>query len=289
MKTHKFIRNKIRKKGISNCNINYSDRKVTNVGVEEEKDKVKKIETTKHRQFTIIVLASLILIFTAIASIHLLRDVLKSILLPDIAKEVFIDYTFTTPEGFNLPVNIQYVTNNGKLFAASNGISSVIIALIWVFLGRFVFKEIFTRSKEHISLKSIISFIKVSVLLLSVFVFAARVDSNRNFDEYKVNRVNSSYAESSKLSLIDKSSVIGYLKRADVNSDEQLITVYISPSIESNPHTKGNLIEYVATCITSNIEEIGLFFESLTISSGVILLAFTTYQDLYEKKYKESI
>lgn len=116
-------------------------------------------------------LALIVLSFFAIA---FFRGLIADIVLPDIAKKYVSFHELQTDDGIVIPATTQFITNNGKLFAFCNGVSSVFVAILFYCIGVNVYKCFFLRHMR-IDLSKTIRLLEVAVAILAIFTFTSKI------------------------------------------------------------------------------------------------------------------
>ena len=77
----------------------------------------------------IVLITGLIITILGIFFIKILTGVLADLILPDTLKKYYSTYTIEL-DGVKIPSRMEYLTNNGKLFAFCSSLSSIFVAII---------------------------------------------------------------------------------------------------------------------------------------------------------------
>lgn len=231
----------------------------------------------------IIIGIGVICIIISILLIPVFRNTIAGIALPDVSKRSYISYTVKTAEGQTVPVSVEYVTNNGKLFSFSHSLSSMMIAIVFFAIMKWIYKIVY-RKGIHVDLSKFISWMGILVLFLGIFTFTSKINPNNNIDKYKIDFEESGYLAPTDYLSGDSQKIIGYIKNADIQSENKLIAVYKAPKVESAPIEKENKKDEISMYLIKNIETINIWAETLTIILGVYIVVLNDYQKRIENK-----
>ena len=246
------------------------------------KRNVSRKNTDKKGRYIIIGIG-VICIIISILLIPVFRNTIAGIALPDVSKRSYIAYTVKTAEGQNVPVSVEYVTNNGKLFSFSHSLSSIMIAIVFFFIMKWIYKIVY-RKGIHVDLSKFISWMGILVLFLGIFTFTSKINPNNNIDKYKIDFEESGYLVPTDYLSGDSQKIIGYIKNADIQNNNKLIAVYKAPKVESAPIEKENKKDEISMYLIKNIETINIWAETLTIILGVYIVVLNDYQKRIEDK-----
>ena len=181
----------------------------------------------------VVLITGLITTISGMFFIKILTGVLANLILPDTLKEYYSTYTIES-NGVKIPFHMEYLTNNGKLFAFCSSISSIFVAII-IYIIINVFATKFYEKYDKNTVKSITKILQLIVLFLGIFTFTSKVNPNNNIEKYIIKLEHSSYSQKSDSFDGDKDNIIGYFKPLDLNEKNNLVAVYESPVLESAP------------------------------------------------------
>ena len=192
-------------------------------------------------------------------------------------------------ENIPIPAQIQYVQNNGKLYALCNAISSSCAALLFLFLGKKIYRKLFKKIRKDLT--KVITFMEVFVLILTVFSFTSQVNSNSNFDDMEIkNNETMDYNKSTNIEKENSNHVIGYIKKVDIDAGQKLITVFDAPVLVAtglkDKATKGTM-DKIKMYLVYNVDKVNSFSQALTIALGVLLFVLKDYQKLFVNSRKK--
>ncbi len=232
-----------------------------------------------------IMATGVLLIGMGVVAIIILRDLIANWVWPDINKKIYVAYSLYS-EGQRIPVTVNYLTNNGKLFAFCHSLSSVIIATLFLIMGKKVYAIEYAKGIQ-VDLTKLIKWIEISVLILTIFTFTSKVNSDNNIDKYVIKFNETNYSDPTNDISGDKGKIIGYIKKADLQDENELIGVYESPQIESAPTEADDKIGRINMFLIRNIGRINIYSETLTVILGVYMFVLKGYQKKYLENNKE--
>lgn len=250
--------------------------------MKEQSKKTKKHETKSR---IVILIIGLLLTIIGITCINALRTRIADLILPDTMKESYMVYD-TYSEGAKIPTRMQYLTNNGKLYSFCQTISSVIVAALFLVLGKKWGGKIFEKLPRD-SIKEVSRKVEILVLFLAIITFTTKVNQDKNIDKYTIKFDYSNYSEQSDSFAGDKERIIGYVKQKDIDNESDLIAVYESPERDSAPVEDKNILGKTAVFLIRNIDNICTYSEMLTIILGVYIFVVNDYHKRSEETAKQ--
>lgn len=243
-----------------------------------------KNKTTKKmdkKTLFIVLITGLIITILGIFFIKILTEVLADLILPDTLKKYYSIYTIES-DGVKIPIRMEYLTNNGKLFAFCSSLSSIFVAII-IYKIINVFATKFYEKYDKNTLKSITKILGLFVLFLGIFTFTSKVNPNYNIEKYIIKLESSSYSQKSDSFDGNRVNIIGYFKPLDLDEKNNLVAVYQAPSIETAPVIENNYVGHFFVYLIRNIHKINNYSEMLTIILGVYIFVLNKFQ----KEYKQ--
>lgn len=224
----------------------------------------------------IVLITGLIITILGVIFIKFLTEKLADLVLPDTIKKYYIDYNLKS-DGVSIPNRIEYLTNNGKLFAFCQSFSSIIVAtILYIIVNKFGMR--FYEKCDKNTVKNITKILGIIVLFLGVFTFTSKVNPNNNIEKYIIKFNPPDYSQKSDSTYGNKTNIIGYVNTLDFNSKDNLIAVYESPQLESAPVAKNDYIGYFFTNFIRNIDKINIYSEMITIILGLYIFVLNNFQ-----------
>lgn len=224
----------------------------------------------------IVLITGLIITILGVIFIKVLTEKLADLVLPDTMKKYYINYNLKSG-GVSIPSRTEYLTNNGKLFAFCQSVSSIIVAIIlYIIVNKFGMR--FYGKCDKNTVKNITKILGIIVLFLGVFTFTSKVNPNNNIEKYIIEFDHPGYSQKSDSTCGNKTNIIGYVNILDFNSKDNLIAVYESPQLESAPVEKNDYIGRFFTNFIRNINKINIYSEMTTIILGVYIFVLNNFQ-----------
>lgn len=240
-----------------------------------------KNKTTKEMdKKTLFILLSVGLIITIIGILFIgyLEEILADLTLPDTLKKYYSIYTLEA-NGVDVPCRMEYLTNNGKLFAFCHSLSSVFVAII-LYKSVNVFGKKIYKKCDNNTVRIITKRLGLIVLLLGVFTFTSKINRDNNFEKYVVELNPSDYSKKSELSDENRFEITGYFKAVDLEKENHLIAVYEAPAIESALEIveEKDYIGRFFVYLIKNIDKINEYSEMVTIILGIYIFVLNKFQ-----------
>lgn len=224
----------------------------------------------------IVLITGLIITILGVIFIKFLTEKLADLVLPDTIKKYYIDYNLKS-DGVSIPNRIEYLTNNGKLFAFCQSFSSIIVAtILYIIVNKFGMR--FYEKCDKNTVKNITKILGIIVLFLGVFTFTSKVNPNNNIEKYIIKFNPPDYSQKSDSTYGNKTNIIGYVNTLDFNSKDNLIAVYESPQLESAPVAENDYIGCFFTNFIRNIDKINIYSEMITIILGIYIFVLNNFQ-----------
>lgn len=229
----------------------------------------------------IILIIGLIITILGISLIKRLTVVLADLTLPDTLKKYYGMYIIEA-NGVNVPSRMEYLTDNGKLYAFCSSISSILVAIfLYIIINVFGIK--FYEKCEKNTVKNITKTLGLIILFLGIFTFASKVNPSNNIEKYIIKLDSPNYSQKSDSFDNNRCNIIGYLKTLDLDDRNNLVPVYEAPSLESAPVEKKDYIGRFFVYLIRNIDKINNYSEMVTIILGIYIFVLNKFQ----KEYKQ--
>lgn len=229
----------------------------------------------------IILIIGLIITILGISLIKRLTVVLADLTLPDTLKKYYGMYIIEA-NGVNVPSRMEYLTDNGKLYAFCSFISSILVAIfLYIIINVFGIK--FYEKCEKNTVKNITKTLGLIILFLGIFTFASKVNPSNNIEKYIIKLDSPNYSQKSDSFDNNRCNIIGYLKTLDLDDRNNLVPVYEAPSLESAPVEKKDYIGRFFVYLIRNIDKINNYSEMVTIILGIYIFVLNKFQ----KEYKQ--
>lgn len=224
----------------------------------------------------IILIIGLIITIVGILLIKILTGILADLTLPDTLKKYYGIYSVEA-NGVKIPNRMEYLTNNGKLFAFCRSLSSIFVAIIlYIIVNAFGIR--FYEKCEKNTVKKIIKILGLIVLFLGIFTFTSKVSPSNNIEKYIIKLDSTNYSQNSDSFDGNRCNIIGYFKALDLDDKNNLVPVYESPSLESAPVEKKDYIGHFFVYLTRNIDKINNYSEVVTIILGIYIFVLNKFQ-----------
>lgn len=224
----------------------------------------------------IVLITGLIITILGIFFIKILTGVLADLILPDTLKKYYSTYTIEL-DGVKVPSRMQYLTNNGKLFAFCSSISSIFVAIIIYIIINVFATKLYEKCDKN-TIKSITKILGLIVLFLGIFTFTSKVNPNNNIEKYIIKLEPSSYSQKSDSFNGDRDNIIGYFKPLDLDEKNNLVAVYESPVLESAPVLDKDYVGRFFVYLIRNIGKINNYSEMITIILGIYIFVLNKFQ-----------
>lgn len=229
------------------------------------------------RNTLLLVFIGVLVAIIGILLITFLREKIADWLLPEAMKKYYITYSLEA-DGVNIPSRMEYLTNNGKLFAFCQSVSSIIVVLLlYLVISKLGLKLYIKCDKK--SIQSITKKLELIVLVLAVFTFTSKVNPDANIKKYLNEQSYSSYSQQSSLSDDDRTKIIGYIKLLDLDTKESLIPVYEAPELESAPNIDDDYKGILVTNHIKNISKYNVVSEMTTIILGMYIYVLKGFKE----------
>jgi len=213
----------------------------------------------------IVLITGLIIIILGVIFIKVLTEKLADLVLPDTMKKNYTNYILES-DGVSIPIRIEYLTNNGKLFTFCQSFSSIIVAIIsYIIVNKFGMR--FYEKCDKNTVKNITKILGIIVLFLGVFTFTSKVNPNNNIEKYIIKFNHPGYSQKSDSTYGNKTNIIGYVNTLDFNSKDNLIAVYESPQFEPVPVSKN---DYIGCFFTNFITKIAISICTLFVLPAIL-------------------
>ncbi|WPJ90679.1 hypothetical protein R0V13_09440 [Facklamia hominis] len=229
----------------------------------------------------IVLITGLIITSLGVFFNKILTGVLADLVLPDTLKKYYSTYTIES-NGVNIPFRMEYLTNNGKLFAFCSSLSSIFVAII-IYIIINVFATKFYEKCDKGTVKSITKILGLIVLFLGIFTFTSKVNPNNNIEKYIIKLEPSSYSQRSDSFDGDKDNIIGYFKPLDLDEKNNLVAVYESPVLESAPVLEKDCVGRFFVYSIRNIDKINNYSEIITIILGIYIFVLNKFQKVHQQ------
>lgn len=224
----------------------------------------------------IVLITGLIITILGIFFIKILTGVLADLILPDTLKKYYSTYTIEL-DGVKIPSRMEYLTNNGKLFAFCSSLSSIFVAIIIYIIINVFATKLYEKCDKN-TIKSITKILGLIVLFLGIFTFTSKVNPNNNIEKYIIKLEPSSYSQKSDSFDGDRGNIIGYFKPLDLDEKNNLVAVYEAPNLETAPVMKNNCVGRFFVYLIRNIGKINNYSEMLTIILGIYIFVLNKFQ-----------
>lgn len=224
----------------------------------------------------IVLITGLIITILGMFFIKILTGVLADLILPDTLKEYYSAYTIEL-DGVKIPSRMEYLTNNGKLFAFCSSLSSIFVAIIIYIIINVFATKLYEKCDKN-TIKSITKILGLIVLFLGIFTFTSKVNPNNNIEKYIIKLEPSSYSQKSDSFDGDRGNIIGYFKPLDLNEKNNLVAVYESPVLESAPVLDKDYAGRFFVYLIRNIGKINNYSEMITIILGIYIFVLNKFQ-----------
>lgn len=224
----------------------------------------------------IVLITGLIITILGIFFIKILTGVLADLILPDTLKKYYSRYTIEL-DGVKIPSRMEYLTNNGKLFAFCSSLSSIFVAIIIYIIINVFATKLYEKCDKN-TIKSITKILGLIVLFLGIFTFTSKVNPNNNIEKYIIKLEPSSYSQKSDSFDGDRGNIIGYFKPLDLDEKNNLVAVYEAPNLETAPVMKNNCVGRFFVYLIRNIGKINNYSEMLTIILGIYIFVLNKFQ-----------
>lgn len=213
--------------------------------------------------------------------IKILTVVLADLALPDTLKKYYGIYTIES-NGVMVPSRIEYLTNNGKLFAFCSSLSSILVAtFLYIIVNVFCIK--FYETCEKNTVKNISKILVLIVLFLGIFTFASKVNPSNNIEKYIIKLDSPDHSQKSDSFDDNRCNIIGYFKTLDLDDKNNLVSVYKAPSLEPAPVDKKDYIGRFFVFLIRNIDEINNYSKMVTIILGIYIFVLNKFQKEYRQ------
>ena len=239
-----------------------------------------KNKTTKNmdkKTLFIVIITGVIITIVGILSINILSGVLADWTLPDTMKNYYPIYDFEV-DNVKIPTRMEYLTNNGKLYAFCHSLSAIIVAIILYNIVKKVGVKFYEKSDKN-TVKSITKVLGLFLLFLGILTFTSKVDPNNNIEKYIINFNPSDYSKNSNSSDGNRCNVIGYFKPLDIEGNNNLVAVYEAPEIESALSKKEDCIERLFANLIKNIDKFNNCTELVTLILGIYVFVLKKFQE----------
>ena len=223
----------------------------------------------------IVLIAGLIVTIVGILFINILTGVLADLTLPDTMKKYYSIYNIEA-DRVKIPSRMEYLTNNGKLFAFCRSLSSIFVAIILYIIVNVFGIKLYAKCDKN-TVKSITKILGLIVLFLGIFTFTSKVNPNNNIEKYIIKLDPSDYSQKSGSFDGDRGNIIGYFKPLDLDCKNNLVAVYEAPKLESAPVVKNDYVGYFFVYLIRNIDKINNYSEMVTIILGIYIFVLNKF------------
>ena len=233
------------------------------------------------KTFFAVIITGVFITIIGILFIKILTEKLADLTLPDTVKKYYAVYNIES-NGVKIPSRMEYLTNNGKLFAFCHSLSAIVVAIIlYIIVNVFGIK--FYKKCDNTTVKSITKILGVIVLFLGIFTFTSKINPNNNIEKYVVKLNPSDYSQKSNLSDGNRVNITGYFKSLDLENKNNLVAVYEAPKLESAPVEEKDCVGRFFVCLIRNIDLINNYSEMATIILGIYIFVLNKFQKKYEQ------